>query len=310
MFKINRRTFVGGTAASAAGVLLGSTLMGSGRENEPQVEAKVIKKKDLMSEVKKYRKIDSHAHFGLAGATNASNISYADRLGIEKLVISKPMAPGSVGLPQEFRACNDAIIGAVKAHPDRFLGQLTLNPTYKKESMEEIKRCIDLGFTGMKLYNHVKINSPLFYPIIEKFIDLKMIILMHSPIGKARVKYNEREPKNISIPEDFVEIAKRYPEAMFQFAHTAGGIDWEDACKALQHSPNVYVDLSGSNNVANMVEFALRYIGEDRLLFGCDNSFYQGVGHLISAKMTDAQRRKIFFDNYNNILRKAGKHVD
>ncbi|MES3016946.1 MAG: amidohydrolase family protein [Bacteroidota bacterium] len=310
MNKLNRRAFVGGTAASAAGILLGNTVLGFREKEESKSIPELAKKVNLMAEVKKYRKIDSHAHFGLAGATNESNISYADRLGIEKLVISKPMAPGSQGLPEEFRACNDAIINAVKQHPDRFLGQLTLNPTYKNQSMEEIKRCIDLGFTGMKLYNHVKINSPLFYPIIEKFIDLKLIILMHSPIGKARIKYNAREPKNISIPEDFVDIAKRYPEAMFQFAHTAGGIDWEDACKALQHSPNVYVDLSGSNNIANMVEFALRYIGEDRLLFGCDNSFYQGVGHIISAKMTDAQRKKIFFDNYNNILRKAGKNVD
>lgn len=310
MYKLNRRKFVGSTAASAAGILMGSALFGFRGKDETEGPSDVIKKVDLMAEVKKYRKIDSHAHVGLAGATNLSNLSYADRLGIDRLVISKPMAPGSKGLPEEFRACNDAVISAVKQHPDRFFGQLTLNPTFRNESFEEIKRCVDHGFTGMKLYNHVKINSPLFYPIIEKFIELKMIILMHSPIGKARIKYNAREPVNISIPEDFVDIAKRYPEAMFQFAHTAGGIDWEDACKALQHSPNVYVDLSGSNNIANMVEFALRYIGEDRLLFGCDSSFYQGVGHLISAKITDAQRKKIFFDNYNNILRKVGKHVD
>jgi predicted TIM-barrel fold metal-dependent hydrolase len=310
MYKLNRRKFVGSTAASAAGILLGNSLLGFRKKEEVEAVQEPIKKLDLMAEVKKYRKIDSHAHFGLSGATDASNLSYADRLGIDRLVISKPMAPGSPGLPEEFRACNDAIINSVKNHPDRFFGQMTLNPTYKTEAMEEIKRCVDSGLTGMKLYNHVKINSPLFYPIIEKFIDLKMIILMHSPIGKARIKYNAREPKNISIPEDFVDIAKRYPEAMFQFAHTAGGIDWEDACKALQHSPNVYVDLSGSNNIANMVEFALKYIGEDRLFFGCDNSFYQGVGHIISAKMTEAQRKKIFFDNYNNILRKVGKNVD
>jgi len=163
---------------------------------------------------------------------------------------------------------------------------------------------------GMKLYNHVKINDPLFYPIIERFIDLKMIILMHSPIGYSRVKLNVREPKNISLPEDFVEIAKRYPEQMFQFAHIAGGIDWEYACKTLEQSPNVYVDVSGSNNAANMIDFAIRYLGEDRLLFGCDNSFYPSVGHMFSAKLSDAQRRKIFFENYSKILIKGGKHVD
>ena len=133
---------------------------------------------------------------------------------------------------------------------------------------------------------------------------------MHSTIGHSRVKLNKREPKNISLPEEFVDIAKRYPEAMFQFAHIGGGIDWEYACKTLKDSPNVYVDVSGSNNAGGMIDFAMKYIGEDRLLFACDNGFYQGVGHMFAAKLTDAQRRKIFFENYNNILRKSGNHVD
>jgi predicted TIM-barrel fold metal-dependent hydrolase len=163
---------------------------------------------------------------------------------------------------------------------------------------------------GMKLYNHVKINDPLFYPVIEKFIGLNMIILMHTAIGKSRVILDAGEPPNISMPEDFVDIAKKYPEAMFQYAHTGGGIDWEYACKALVHSPNVFVDLSGSNNEAGMIDFAMQYLGEDRLLFGCDNSFYQGVGHVLANNLTEPQRRKIFFENYNSILKKSGRNVD
>ncbi len=107
-----------------------------------------------------------------------------------------------------------------------------------------------------------------------------------------------------------MDAAQRYPEAMFQFAHIGGGIDWEDACKALQDSPNVYVDVSGSNNEAGMIDFALRYIGEDRLLFGCDYSFYQSVGGMIAADLTEAQRKKLFFENYQAILKKSGNHVN
>jgi predicted TIM-barrel fold metal-dependent hydrolase len=59
-----------------------------------------------------------------------------------------------------------------------------------------------------------------------------------------------------------------------------------------------------------MFDFAMEYIGEDRLFFGCDNSFFQGVGTVLSANLTERQRQKIFFENYNNILRKAGRHVD
>lgn len=305
---INRRGFMAGSMATAAGIVGGQHLLAGAREEKP--DSAPPKREPLMAEVLRYKKIDAHAHVGLGEATPAEIIDIADRLGIQYLMISKPMAPGSAGLVSEFKACNEVVLSAVKEFPNRYRGMLTLNPTHAREAMDEIKRCTDLGMVGMKLYNHVKINDPLFYPIIEKFIDLKMIILMHSPIGKARIKYNAREPKNISIPEDFVDIARRYPEAMFQFAHIGGGIDWEDACKALKDSPNVYVDVSGSNNEGNMIDFAMRYIGEDRLLFGCDNGFYQGVGHVIAANLTEVQRKKLFFENYNNVLKKSGRHVD
>ncbi|MEX2594571.1 MAG: hypothetical protein WD426_17505 [Anditalea sp.] len=69
------------------------------------------------------------------------------------------------------------------------------------------------------------------------------------------------------------------------------------------------MDISGSNNEADIIDFAMEQVGEDRILFGCDNSFYQGVGHVLAADLTESQRKKIFFENYNNILRKAGRNV-
>jgi len=305
---ISRRGFMTSSVASAAGIAVALNLAGTEEKQESALSTP--KRESLMDEIKRYRKIDAHAHVGLGEGTPKDIVDISDRLSIGNLMISKPMAPGSKGLPEEFIACNKVVYSAMKEYPKRFTGMLTLNPTYKKESLEEIKKCTELGMVGMKLYNHVKINDPLFYPIIEKFIDLKMIILMHSPIGKARIKYNAREPKNISIPEDFVDIARRYPEAMFQFAHIGGGIDWEDAVKALKDSPNVYIDVSGSNNEGNMIDFALQHVGEDRLFFGCDNSFYQGVGGMIAANLTETQRKKIFFENYNNVLKKSGRNVN
>lgn len=309
---VNRRKFMTDTALSAAGVMLGSHLLGCSSKGEAGFSANHSSSSsyNLMQEVMKYRKIDAHAHVYFSEESPDTQIDFADRLGIEKLVISRPMAPGSKGLPEEFIQCNDLVLKAMKKYPDRFIGQPTLNPIYQKESLEEINRCMGQGMVGLKVYNHVKINDPLFYPIIEKFIDLKMIILMHVGIGKSRITYDASEPDNVSIPWDFVDIANRYPEAMFQFAHLAGGEDWEDACKALKDSPNVFVDISGSNNDANIIDFAVKYLGEDRLFFGCDNSFYQGVGLMLSSNLNESQRRKIFFENYNDILKKAGRNVD
>lgn len=307
----DRRKFFRDTLYSSAGIMMGSNFVGFS-----EVEMPPDQDFDIMKEVMKYRKIDAHEHVGLGG-TVETQIDIADRLNIEKLVISKPIPDYAADIPpatpEAFRKCNDEVLSAMKRYPGRYLGQVYVNPVYGKESLEEIKRCVDQGMVGLKVYYQVKINDPLFYPIIEKMTDLKMIILMHAvtAIGFAghRTKYGNQQP-NASTAEDFVEAAKRYPEAMFQYAHTGGGGDWEYTCKAIKDYPNIYVDTSGSNNEGSMIDSVLKYLGEDRMFFGTDSSYYQGVGVILSSDLTESQKKKIFFANYNNILRKSGNNVD
>ena len=313
---INRRKFIAGTAISAAGVMISDRLFGSpaGRENSVIAAASGagVSSYNIMKETLKYRKIDAHVHSDLFNGGPEGNVEFAERLGIDKMVISRPITSGE-GTPQEFRKYNDLILKAVKKYPDKFIGQLTVNVRYQKESLEEINRCVDQGMVGLKHYHQVKINDPLFYPIIEKMIDLKMIIHLHAhcQLGYAgyRMKYKVQDKPNTSIPEDFVDIAKRYPEAMFQYAHIGGGGDWEYACKSFVNYPNIYVDTSGSNNPENMVDFALEQLGEDRLFFGTDNCYYQSVGKILASNFTEEQKKKVFFDNYNNVLKKSGHNL-
>jgi predicted TIM-barrel fold metal-dependent hydrolase len=58
-----------------------------------------------------------------------------------------------------------------------------------------------------------------------------------------------------------------------------------------------------------MIDYALRYLGEDRLLFGTDSSYYQGVGTILASKLNEVQKKKIFFENYNNILKRSGRNI-
>lgn len=305
--RMNRRKFFANTALSSAGLVLGTSLAGCNRTKEPEISVF-----NIMSEVKKYRKIDAHEHVDLYHGGPDVQVDYADRLGIDKLIISKPVVT-QTATPDDFREANDHVLRAMKLYPDRILGQVTFNPAYKKESLEEIHRCVDQGMVGIKVYYQVKLNDPLFYPFIEKSIDLKMLILMHAncQLGMAgyRMKYDTHLNPNTSLPEDFVEVAKRYPGAMFQYAHLGGGGDWEYACKLFKDYPGIYVDTSGSNNEANMVDFALKCLGEDRLLFGTDGSYFQAVGNILSSEMNEVQKKKIFFENYNSILRKGGRDV-
>ncbi|MBX2923525.1 MAG: amidohydrolase family protein [Chitinophagaceae bacterium] len=316
---IDRRKFVGRSVAGVAGMLAGSHLKGMvvpGRRKEEQEDdfSSGLQQYDLMKEVMKYRKIDAHAHIYWTKDSPETQLNYGRRLGIEKQVISRylDVMPGT---PEQFRKFNDLTIKAIKQYPGQLLGGFVLNPAYKQESLDEIKRCTDAGMIGPgELYYQVKINDPKYYPIIEKLIDLKMIIHSHAEcqlgVGGYRMKYNGHKEPNTSIPEDFVDIAKRYPEGIFQFAHIGMGGDWEYECKMFRDYPNIYVDTSGSNNAENMIDFAVEHLGEDRLFFASDNSYYQGVGKILASNLTEAQKKKVFFDNYNNLLKKGGRGVD
>jgi predicted TIM-barrel fold metal-dependent hydrolase len=306
---IKRRKFLTDISLSVTGSILGSTLTGCTFRADHEVSSY-----EIMKDVRKYRKMDAHTHI-FSDKDIEGVLDHADRLGIEKLQISKPVTNYSGNEPEGpeiVRECNNVIISAIKKHPDRFIGFFTLNPRYTKESLEELKRCVDQGMAGYKGYTQVKINDPLYYPVIEQLIDLKMICLMHAELelGVAgyRMKYDIQERAHATIPEDMAEAARRYPEAMFQWPHIASG-DFEYICKCIRECPNIYVDVSGSNNEEKQVDFCIEQLGEDRILFGSDGSYYQAVGKILSSSATESQKKKIFFENFNNILRKGGHHV-
>lgn len=260
---------------------------------------------DLMQDVLKYRKLDAYC-------TAPFNMDQAERLGIERMYTGKPMV-WEDWTPGQVRGANDELIALMRKYPGKVIGQITLNPKYTKESLAEIDRCVDMGMVGTRLYYQVKINDPLYFPIIEKLADLKMIIFVHGEaqlgVGGYEMKYDIGRPPTISRPEDFVDAAIRYPEAMFQFAHIGGGSDWEYMCKCFADYPNIYVDTGGSNNEADLIDFAVKLLGEDRLFFGTDNSYFQGVGKILAAELTEQQKDKLFFGNYNAVLKKGGYDV-
>ncbi len=329
MSGLSRRKFVTESGlTAAAGIIISGGLFGfSSKPVQSRISIPESQVADytIMQEVMKYRKIDSHVHVNLASTDTEAQkkyagqlIDYAERMKVEKLVLSNPVTRLINGIPdgrpESFIMNNNIVLGVMKLHPGIFEGSFTFNPVHAKESMEEIKRCVDLGMTNVKVYYQTKINDPSYYPIVEKMIDLKMIIHSHAEaqlgVGGYRMKYNGNKPQNVSVPEDFADISKRYPEAIFQYAHISGGGDWEYMCKTLKESRNVFVDTSGSNNEEHLIDFAVKHLGEDRVLFGSDNCYYQSVGKILSSNLNENQKRKIFFENFNNLLRKGGRNVD
>lgn len=248
-------------------------------------------------------KIDCHMHVNgrrkkWGWSSNDRIIEAADKLGINQLCASIPITQGMPTM-DEVRECNDDVLAAMRRYPGRILGYCFVCPGYK-EAIDELDRCLAQGMIGIKLYNQYKIWDSVVHPIIEKAIEEKVPILEHA--GYPTTKEEWAKQPNMSHAGDFVRAAKLYPSAMLIEAHIGGGGDWEWAIKTLRDAPSVYLDTSGSVIDEGMIEMAVRELGVDRLLFGTDMTMEGGIGKILGADLTDAEKEQIFYKNMKKLL--------
>jgi uncharacterized protein len=259
------------------------------------------------------KKIDCHMHVNggvrsWGWEDDQCLIDAADRLGIDQLVCSIPATAGRdtadrvAASPDVVRANNDGVIRAMRRFPDRILGYCYVNPGYGHEVLEEMERCVaGEGMTGIKLYNQYKINDPVVFPIIERTIEWGVPILMHA--GRLVDPADIAQQPFCSHAADFVDVGRRYPEAMIIEAHIVGGGDWEWSLKVLRDAPpSIYLDTSGSVLDSGAIERCVREFGDERLLFGTDMTMEGSVAKILDAEITDEQRERIFWRNFQAIL--------
>jgi len=247
--------------------------------------------------------IDCHDHLAYHSRASWQEddrklIDAADKLGIDQLCCSI-LTPQRPATPEGFLQCNQWMADGMRRFPGRILGYCFVNPGYGREALAEIRRCIeDRGFIGVKLYNDYVATEPVVWPVVELAIQLRVPILHHA----GHTTWLAQPQSRITDGGHLAELSRRYPEAMLICAHISGGGDWEWTIKALRNAPSVFLDTSGSVVDEGVIEMAVRVLGADRLLFGCDGSLTASVGRIRSASLSDADKRKILGANFERIL--------
>jgi hypothetical protein len=249
--------------------------------------------------------IDCHAHLDHRSrstweADDRKLIEAADKLGIDQLCCSI-LTPRRPATAEGFQECNRWVADGMQRFPGRVRGYCYVNPGYRQEALEEIRRCVeDHGFVGIKLYHEYTCTEPVVFHIVELAIELNVPILQHA--GHAHY-FLEDQPR-ISDGGRLAELSRRYPEARLICAHVCGGGDWEWTIKALRHAPGVFLDTSGSVTDEGAVEMAARVLGADRLVFGCDLSMTASVGRIRGANLSAQDKAKILGGNMAKLLQR------
>ena len=246
--------------------------------------------------------IDSHVHLTRAPGTPVEKarwlLRFADRLGIEKLVLSLGPALNEAPTPDEIRSDNDFVQEVVTALPHRYLGYAYLSVAHPDFSLEEIERCIVSGpLTGIKLWVCRRCNDPAADVICARATDLGVPILQHTWI-----KVSGNMPGE-STPADLAELARRHPRQTFIMAHSGG--DWERGIRTIEDLPNIVTDLCGGHPEAGQTEFAVRHLGAERVVWGSDadgRSFASQLAKVTCAEIGEGEKGMVLGGNIERIL--------
>jgi len=250
--------------------------------------------------------IDSHVHIG-----NWSNddsveeiLASASLNGIDILLVSALGERGYIAYPtvEEFIAANSLVLKAIERFPDRISGICYVNPRYPKESIYELDRCIARGpMVGIKLWISAKASDlSLIDPIARKAIELDVPILQHAWYKMTGNMDDESSPSDVAI------LAREFPDLRIQMAHLYGA--GFRGIADISPYPNIYVDTGGGEPEAWILEYAVKELGPDRIVFGSDapgRGFAVQIGKVTGADLSEEDKEMILWRNTKRFYRLA-----
>ncbi|MBI2194433.1 MAG: amidohydrolase [Planctomycetes bacterium] len=176
---------------------------------------------------------------------------------------------------------------------------VVLHP-FQPKTFEQAERMLGVrGCVGIKIHPEEHL-----YPVREQGRKLfefaagrRAIVLTHS--GEAH-----------SMPEDLVDLANDFPEMALILAHLGCGHDGDPGhqVRAIQKSRhgNVYVDTSSAQSIMpGLIEWAVKEIGADRLLYGTDTPLYFAPmqrARIDHAQLADEEKRQILCGNAERLF--------
>jgi len=109
-------------------------------------------------------------------------------------------------------------------------------------------------------------------------------------------------------------VAQKFPQATIAFAHFGDDHEYEDIFKRIDkvaQNSNFYLDTSGyGHDRVGVLEYAVKTIGPDRILFGSDFSINDPgtvIARIRNSFLTMEQKQKILSGNLLGLLKKVQK---
>ena len=253
---------------------------------------------------------DNHFH-GFAAANPIEqyerNNFFVERMGIERSIAQE--VGGTLEEPFAPYPFDAEILRILERDKDRLSGRTPIDPGFPDESCAKIEKwirngpCIGIKYQGSKI-NGVTCSHRNNDPIVRLALELGVHIYVHTWLqvgGTPRLPGGGNGPSE-STPMDLARLAQRFPQASLICGHSGG--DWELGVRAIRACPNVLLEFAGSDPHSGMVDYAIRELGVDRLVWGGHGpgrSYATELGKVLDADVSKADRMKILGGNLRRI---------
>lgn len=251
--------------------------------------------------------IDVHAHIGvsstLAVAGSAEDVlRKMDDNGITQAVISPIPGYEDPNGIADSATQNDNIAEAVRKWPDRFpRGLGVVEPRHGAPALGEVDRVVDgLGLHGLMFHNDfagLPIDHPSMFAILERLAGYDNQV----------VQAHTAQHSILEAPFQLGKLAAAFPSVTFLNAHPMMDTTHLSASiDVASRAPNMVFDTCISHHHLWPIEKAVAGIGEDRLLFGSDNPYFDhsiDIDIINHSSVPDSVKQKIFSGNARRVFR-------
>jgi predicted TIM-barrel fold metal-dependent hydrolase len=253
-------------------------------------------------QIRNLKIIDTHIHFGKYTGSFI-NFEYEDLLieitktmGFEKIIFihNSFFFDLDKGLKNTLKLISE--------NKDFLYGYLVYNPHYIENSINMIKEHFGKnGIVGIKMHpeDHLCfITDEKYEPLWKIASERRIPILSHT--------WNPNVPSKIQKYADallFEKVINKYPKLKIIMAH-AGAKDYYyyDVIEMLKRCGNkeIYVDIAGDIFYRGMIEYFVKEIGSEKVLFGSDAPWIDPVftlTNVLKANITIRDRENILYNN-------------
>ena len=161
----------------------------------------------------------------------------------------------------------------------------------------ESNREFYFGFKFHADTDKTKLSDDSYRPFFEYMNEKGLPALLHT-WGKSA--YNG--------VDEVEKISRAYPNALFICGHSFHD-DWKNGVGLIKSRPNLICELTAVMDNRGAIELLCDTAGSDRVLFGTDVPWFDthhGIGAVLSAEISDDDRRNIFYRNGLKLLHKYG----